>query len=453
MCIRDRKTNDLAMNKTYVELVTNEAKIMGHLDHPNLVKLYEFDDKGMLIKKSGKQVPVLYLVLDLVKGGELFDYIAVSGRFSDKVARHYFKQFLQALEYLHGKGYAHRDIKAENVLLDTNYDLKLADFGFSTPMTGKDGSGKLSTQKGTPGYMAPEILMMKPYSGEKVDVFAAGVMLFIMVAQHPPFRKAANADPLYKMFLQNNAAFWAKVESNKPSGTFTPHLKDLLNKLMAIDAAARPTVEAIKAHPWMSGPTLTPEELAVEFKSRRNKVELDWKAQAAEALAKKKILKDSSKKPAVSGYGAHPGTKSGIPSGATAVEASKRFLEEYKPSVVEQTVLFSVEDPNDILMNIKGFLEEEKCAYKESAKKYKLQSIFTKYEDKVEVNFRVEMAEPEICCIRMEKVSGSKMDFLEIYGALKDKLIFSEVILSQTCLLYTSPSPRDATLSRMPSSA
>ena len=328
--------NDLAMNKTYLDLVVNEAKIMSQLNHPNIVKLFEYSDKGVLEKPSGKKIPVLYLIFDLITGGELFDYVAVSGRFSDKMARHYFRQLIEALEFMHCKGYAHRDIKAENLLLDSIYQLKLADFGFSTAVAGKDGTGKLHTYKGTLGYMAPEIHGGQAYNGEKVDIFATGVLLFIMMAQHPPFRKAVAQDGFYKMFCQQNETFWAKVSANKPPGTFSPHLKALLNSLLAFNPALRPSIAEIKSHAWYNGPLPTPEEIQAEFATRRYKVEVEWKAKAADALAKKKITKSTAAKQKVATgvFAPHviPGTKGGMSVESLAKEEVKKILPEYKVS-------------------------------------------------------------------------------------------------------------------------
>jgi serine/threonine protein kinase len=277
------------LSKTCLDLINNEVKVMSVLDHPNLVKLFEYNEKGVIEKAKGKNVPVLYLVLELITGGELFDYIAVSGRFSDKLARYYFKQFIEALEYMHSKGFVHRDIKTENILLDSNYKLKLADFGFSAPMEGRDGSGVLKTAKGTEGYMAPEILAGLPYSGEKADLFAAGVLLFIMIAQHPPFRKASPRDGFYKLFCQHNDLFWNKMASGKPANTFTPELKELLTELMASDPEKRPSIPDIKNSKWFTSDASTEEEVNAEFAVRKAKVEEDWKIKAQEALKKKKM--------------------------------------------------------------------------------------------------------------------------------------------------------------------
>ena len=326
------RTNDLLRNKTCLELVFNESKIMLQLDHANIVKLYEFSESGVLRKANGKELAVLYLVLELITGGEMFDYIAVSGRFSDGICRYYAKQLIDALEYLYSKGYAHRDIKPENILLDDKCNLKLADFGFATAMAGKDGSGKLHSQKGTLGYMAPELNAGQPYVGEKVDLFAVGVLLFIMAAQHPPFRKASTQDAFYKLFCTQNDLFWTKMSAGKPPGLFSPEFKSLINSLMALDPARRPLISELKAHPWFSGPTPTPAEVQADFANRRSKVEVEWKAKAQESAIKRRMKKEQElkKKAAFGAFGPHIATKGGIGVEQQATTAVKRILQVYK---------------------------------------------------------------------------------------------------------------------------
>jgi serine/threonine protein kinase len=96
---------------------------------------------------------VLAIILEYAEGGEIFEYIAICGKFSEDVARTYFHMLIEALEYIHSKGICHRDIKPENILLDKDFILKLTDFGFGTYLS----RGELKTYLGTEGYMAPEI--------------------------------------------------------------------------------------------------------------------------------------------------------------------------------------------------------------------------------------------------------------------------------------------------------
>ena len=137
--------------------------------------------------KKNQTKTVDYLVLELVAGGDLFDFVANSGRFSEDVARYYMNQLMDALDYMHSNNCAHRDLKCENILLDSEFNLKVADFGFAAPVSGRDGSGFLTTQLGTKMYMAPEIHLAKPYTGPGVDLFASAIILFIMLSQQPPF--------------------------------------------------------------------------------------------------------------------------------------------------------------------------------------------------------------------------------------------------------------------------
>jgi serine/threonine protein kinase len=100
-------------------------------------------------------------------------------------------------------------LKPENLLLDGQYTLKIADFGFAAPVEGKDGSGNLTTKLGTLNYMAPEIHLKQPYQGRSVDLFAASIILFILVASHPPFTTAEPKDPFYRCLAASRAdIFW-----------------------------------------------------------------------------------------------------------------------------------------------------------------------------------------------------------------------------------------------------
>ena len=146
----------------------NEINIMRNLNHPNIIKLYEVYEGEFHI----------YLVLELLKGGELFDRIIKKGHYVERDASIVIRKLLWALEYLHQKGIMHRDIKPENLILkdDNEYEIKLADFGLAEY---EDKKELLFKRCGTPGYVAPEVLEDKKYD-TKVDIFSAGVILYIL---------------------------------------------------------------------------------------------------------------------------------------------------------------------------------------------------------------------------------------------------------------------------------
>jgi len=188
------------------------------------------------------------------------------------MAKKVFSQMMLALKHSHDAGFAHRDIKPENLLLDGNYNLKLADFGFAKILAGDDGSFNLSTYCGTRNYMAPEILNDKAYKGVKVDIFSAGIMLFLFCNARPPFSAAETSDNVWKTFFLGNdmKTFW--MEWTK---MFKCHFsKDymlLVTSMLNPNAAKRPDIDTILASNWMRGEMATDEEVRKDFAEVRQK--------------------------------------------------------------------------------------------------------------------------------------------------------------------------------------
>lgn len=135
-----------------LNLVKNEVEVMSMIAHPNIVNLLNYSFSDSLIKPSGDSKEVFYLALELAVGGELFDFLAETGAFSEDVARFYFRQLIDVFSYLNENGISHRDIKPENIMFDHEYNLKLADFGFSSSVPLNQ------SKKGKINYMAPEII-------------------------------------------------------------------------------------------------------------------------------------------------------------------------------------------------------------------------------------------------------------------------------------------------------
>lgn len=162
------------LNPGSLQKLFREVRIMKTLDHPNIVKLFQ-------VIETEK---TLYLVMEYASGGEVFDYLVLHGRMKEKEARAKFRQIVSAVQYCHQKKIIHRDLKAENLLLDSEMNIKIADFGFSNEFI---PGNKLDTFCGSPPYAAPELFQGKKYDGPEVDVWSLGVILYTLVSGSLPF--------------------------------------------------------------------------------------------------------------------------------------------------------------------------------------------------------------------------------------------------------------------------
>jgi len=154
---------------------------------------------------------------------------------------------LDVLSYMQSKNVVHRDLKLENILVDDQLNLKVADFGFATYKK----INKLKSYRGTMTYMAPEIKEGKQYDGRQIDIFSTGVILFIIVQGIFPFKEAKKDEYFYNLILNGKLeTYWKKTGGQGLSDEF----KDLILKMFSYDGSKRPTIEELKAHPWINKP-------------------------------------------------------------------------------------------------------------------------------------------------------------------------------------------------------
>ncbi|XP_036358787.1 calcium/calmodulin-dependent protein kinase type II alpha chain isoform X19 [Octopus sinensis] len=212
-----------------------EARICRLLKHPNIVRLHDsIQDEGFH-----------YLVFDLVTGGELFEDIVAREFYSEADASHCMQQILESVNYCHHHGIVHRDLKPENLLLASKAKgaaVKLADFGLAIEVNG-DQQGWFGFA-GTPGYLSPEVLRKDPY-GKPVDIWACGVILYILLVGYPPFWD----EDQHRLYAQIKAGAY-----DYPSpewDTVTPEAKNLINSMLTVNPAKRITASEALKHPWI----------------------------------------------------------------------------------------------------------------------------------------------------------------------------------------------------------
>jgi len=262
--------NKSKMNKQVQKQVEREIAAMSKLDHLNILRMKDVDWNATYTKKNGKKVDIILVVLELATGGELFEFLSYTGFFEESIARTYFQQLMEGVEYAHKQGVVHRDLKPENLLLNEKFVLKLADFGFSNVVC---ASQKLMfTECGTPGYMAPEMFKGAGYDGMAADIWACGVILFIMLSGFPPFQKPANSDWWFnKLSSGKHALFW---QAHSRSAYFSESTKDFINKILNPDPAKRISIADMKKHAWWKGPVVTQSALVAELTRRKNTVDV-----------------------------------------------------------------------------------------------------------------------------------------------------------------------------------
>ncbi|KAH9962640.1 kinase-like domain-containing protein [Russula dissimulans] len=225
--------------------IEREIVIMKLIDHPNIMRLYDVWETST----------ELYLILEYVEGGELFDYLCKRGRLSTSEALGYFQQIIAAIDYCHRFNIAHRDLKPENLLLDQDKNIKVADFGMAAWQM-NNTSGLLRTACGSPHYAAPEVIEGRAYNGSSSDIWSCGVILFALLAGRLPF----DDEDLHTLLEK------VKIGSYDMPQTIDKRAQDLITRMLEKDVRKRITVEQILLHPFFTlhppkNPMLVPPSL------------------------------------------------------------------------------------------------------------------------------------------------------------------------------------------------
>ncbi|XP_067849492.1 serine/threonine-protein kinase SIK1 isoform X2 [Heptranchias perlo] len=231
------------LDPSNLEKIYREVQIMKLLNHPHIIKLYQVMETQ----------DMLYIVTEYAQNGEMFDYLSTNGPLSESEARRRFWQIVTAVEYCHNHHIVHRDLKSENLLLDSNMNIKIADFGFGNFY--KLGE-PLSTWCGSPPYAAPEVFEGKEYEGPHLDVWSLGVVLYVLVCGSLPF-DGPTLPVLRQRVLEGRFRIPFFLSEDCES---------LIRRMLVVDPAKRITVSQIKQHHWIQAEVSLQEPLVYSVK-------------------------------------------------------------------------------------------------------------------------------------------------------------------------------------------
>ncbi|XP_063325978.1 serine/threonine-protein kinase BRSK2-like isoform X8 [Pelmatolapia mariae] len=231
-CVTNQKVaikivNREKLSESVLMKVEREIAILKLIEHPHVLKLHDvYENKKYL-----------YLVLEHVSGGELFDYLVKKGRLTPKEARKFFRQIISALDFCHSHSICHRDLKPENLLLDEKNNIRIADFGMASLQV---GDSLLETSCGSPHYACPEVIRGEKYDGRKADAWSCGVILFALLVGALPFDDDNLRNLLEKV----------KLGVFHMPHFIPPDCQNLLRGMIEVDPIKRLTLEQIQKHTW-----------------------------------------------------------------------------------------------------------------------------------------------------------------------------------------------------------
>ncbi|XP_030447446.1 CBL-interacting serine/threonine-protein kinase 10-like [Syzygium oleosum] len=259
-----------------MDQIKREVSVMRIVKHPNIVQLYE-----VMATKSK-----IYFVMEYAKGGELFNKVS-KGKLKENVARKFFIQLINAVDFCHSRNVYHRDIKPENLLLDENDNLKVSDFGLSALAESKRQDGLLHTICGTPAYVAPEVIGQKGYDGAKADIWSCGVVLFVLLAGYLPFHDS-NLMEMYRKI--------GRADFRSPSW-FPPEVRRLISKILDPNPSTRISIAKIKESSWFRKGLISNKQIMQEMENRDMGVAQSSSSSSSESSSIPNESKAEHKKP------------------------------------------------------------------------------------------------------------------------------------------------------------
>ncbi len=451
------KENKKLLNK--IKIFKKETEILKTVHNENILNMIDYGE-GFIEKKIGESgnKKYQYITLEYAEKGDLFSYIYFPKKgFNEDFGKIIFKGILNGIKACHDKNIIHRDLKLENILLDSNFNPKIADFGIGVILKNNE---KLKNITGTRSYQAPEILLKKPYDGRKIDIFSLGVILFIIVTGIKPFEIPFGKDILYKYILKKQyAEYWNQLKQNNPEINFkelSDDFKRLFIKMIQFNPRDRIDLNDIIKCNWLNDNLIDKETVINEFKLREGTVKkhLEISKESSEEYLKNYILKHnvyfilnedkfSHKKKLIVNRLFNDKIK--IPFLETQYGFSNFFFIDnlkVKPvdfinalatSIIKKINLVDEIEPNKKLLRFLIYYTDKEKNNNNDLEEKENEEKFENYLCVVEIKF-FEMIN-QTYCIVFKKKYGEKFDYYNKISELKE--IISELLISNLIIEYT----------------
>ena len=442
-----------------IKIFQKESEILKSVHNENILNIID-DGEGSIEKKIGESgnKKYQYITLEYAEKGDLFSYIYFPKKgFNEDFGKIIFKGILNGIKACHDKKIIHRDLKLENILLDSNFNPKIADFGIGVILKNNE---KLKNITGTRSYQAPEILLKKPYDGRKIDIFSLGVILFIIVTGIKPFEIPFGKDILYKYILKKQyAEYWNQLKQNNPEINFkelSDDFKRLFIKMIQFNPRDRIDLNDIIKCDWLNKNLIDHKKVINEFKLREEivKKQLQSSKESSEEYLKNYILKHnvyfilnedkfSHKKKLIVDRLFNENIK--IPFLETQYGFSNYFFInnlKIKPvdfinalatSIINKINLVNEIEPNKKLLRFLIYYSDKENTNINNLDDKDDEEKFEYYLCVVEIKF-FEMTN-QTYCIVFKKKYGEKFDYYNKISELKE--IISELLISNLIIEYT----------------
>lgn len=385
-----------------LQMAISEINYMTSVSGLNIVTLSHSNTAGLYRKKSGDTYTCAYIIMELCTNGNLFDIIYATSAFSQNLMKVIFLQIISALSSCHRAAVCHRDLKPENILFDSDFVVKLTDFGSSTYIQDLQRHNIFPSK-----YVAPEALTRNAYRGEVADVFSLGVILFVMCTQNFPFYSVNSCDSLYSKFRNNKEEFW-KLQGRKAGKQGIPEdLKDLLGKMLEMDPEVRISLDEVVRHEWCQGVTVNLEELVEEIQNKR-KMNLEHAKKQAESRVK---------------YGPRfRGFKCEGDADSLSISFDDTLLKPCKGKISKKfTKILSGLHPAIVLHKVVEYLQANESAIKISKKYYKITAKIITHFDTLQCVFTVHQ-EDDHYALNVDLISGEVLDLIKVVKDIDDAL-------------------------------